>query len=387
MTSLYLDYNATTPLSPGVAEAMRECDARGYLNPESQHQFGQLARRRLEVAREAVARRVGARCGSHQADRVIFTSGGTEANNLALLGLAGETPGQVLVSAIEHPSVLGGAEHLERRGWMVERLPVTREGVVELDALRAALRPETRLVSVMLVNNETGVVQPVREIAEICAAVGVPVHTDAVQAMGKIPVDFAALGVTAMTLTAHKFYGPRGVGALVVKHAATLRPILFGGFQQAGVRPGTESVTLAVGLQAALEEAAGVDVKAAELRGLRDRFEQRLREALPNLEIHGTGAERAPHTSNVAFLGVDRQVLAVALDLAGVACSTGSACASGSTDPSHVLVAMGLPEAHLRSSLRFSFGSPLSLAEVDLACERIAKTVKDLRARANVRKD
>lgn len=387
MPPIYLDYNATTPLSPVVAEAMRQCDDEGYLNPESQHQFGQRARRRLEEAREAIARWLGARFGSQQADRVVLTSGGTEANNLALRGLVANPPGHVLVSAIEHPSVLGAAEHLEQRGFAVERLPVSRDGLVDLEALRDALRPNTQLVSVMLVNNETGVVQPVAEIASICAAHGVPVHTDAVQAIGKLPVDFRALGVAAMSLTAHKFHGPRGIGALVVRHDVTVRPLLFGGFQQAGLRPGTESVTLAVGLEAALSETADVDERGRRLLGLRERFEQRLTASIPNIVIHGSNSRRAPHTSNVAFPGVDRQVLAVALDLAGVACSTGSACASGSSDPSHVLVAMGVGEGYFRSSLRFSFGPPLTLADIDVACERIAKAVNDLRARNSGRKD
>ncbi len=381
MPPIYLDHNATTPLAPAVAEAMRRCDAEAYLNPESQHQFGQRARRRLDDAREAIAHLLGARCGSHHADRVIFTSGGTEANNLALRGLVGDPPGHVLVSAIEHPSVLGAAEHLEQRGFTVERLPVTREGLVKVDALRAALRPDTRLLSVMLVNNETGAIQPLAEIAAICAAASVPLHTDAVQAVGKLPVDFRALGVTALTFTAHKLQGPRGIGALVVRPDAPLRPILFGGFQQAGLRPGTESVTLAVGLETALREATPVPKRAAALRELRDRFERQLAERVPMILVHAAQALRAPHTSNVAFLGVDRQVLAVTLDLAGVACSTGSACASGSSDPSHVLVAMGLPEEQFRSSLRFSFGPPLSIADVDESVERIAKTVNDLRTR------
>lgn len=381
MSPIYLDHNATTPLAPAVAEAMRRCDAEAYHNPESQHQFGQRARRRLEDARDAIAHLLGARCGSHHADRVIFTSGGTEANNLALRGLVGDPPGHVLVSAIEHPSVLGAAEHLEQRGFTVERLPVTRDGLVDVDALRAALRPDTRLVSVMFVNNETGVIQPLAEIAAICTAAAVPLHTDAVQAVGKVPVDFRALGVTALSFTAHKLQGPRGIGALVVRPGASLRPILFGGFQQAGLRPGTESVTLAVGLEAALREATPVPERAAALLQLRDRFEQQLTRLVPNILIHASQAPRAPHTSNVAFLGTDRQVLAVALDLAGVACSTGSACASGSSDPSHVLVAMDLPEEQFRSSLRFSFGPPLTIADIDEAVERITKTVNDLRTR------
>jgi cysteine desulfurase len=298
-----------------------------------------------------------------------------------LLGLASDPPGHVIVSAIEHPSVLGAAEHLERRGFTVDRLPVTGNGVVLVDNLRELLRPETRLVSLMLVNNETGVIQLVAAAAEICAAAGVPLHTDAVQAAGKLPVDFTRLGATALTATAHKFHGPRGIGVLLLRHGVPLRPIHFGGFQQAGLRPGTESVTLAVGLQTALEQAASDGAITTRLANLRDRFERSLLASLPDIVINGASAERAPHTSNVSFLGVDRQVLAVALDLAGIACSTGSACASGSTDPSHVLTAMGVPDDVLHSALRFSLGTTTTAAEIDQACERITNSVNDLRSR------
>jgi cysteine desulfurase len=381
MPPIYLDHNATTPLDPVVAEAMRACDAEGYLNPASQHQFGQRARRRLELARESIAQLLGARTDSHRADQVLFTSGGTESNNLALIGLAGNPPGHVIVSAIEHPSVLGAAEHLERRGFAVDRLPVDKNGVTRIEQLPGLLRPETRVVSLMLVNNETGVIQPVREAATICQAAGVPFHTDAVQAVGKLPVNFAELGVTALTATAHKLGGPRGVGVLILAHGAALQPIHFGGFQQSGLRPGTESVTLAVGMQSALELRINQPEIAARLGQLRDRFEKSLTSRLPDLLTNGSGAARSPHTSNLSFLGVDRQMLVVALDLAGVACSTGSACASGSSDPSHVLAAMGASDPVLGSALRFSFGYTTTAAEVEAACERIVKSVNDLRSR------
>ncbi len=381
MPPIYLDHNATTPLDPVVAEAMRACDAEGFLNPASQHQFGQRARRRLETARETIARLLGARTDSHRADQVLFTSGGTESNNLALIGLAGNPPGHVIVSAIEHPSVLGAAEHLERRGFTVDRLPVDKNGVARIDQLSDVLRPETRVVSLMLVNNETGAIQPVREAAMICEAAGVPLHTDAVQAVGKLPVNFAELGVTALTATAHKLGGPRGVGVLILSHGAPLQPIHFGGFQQAGLRPGTESVTLAVGMQTALELAINRPEIPARLEVVRDQFERTLLSQVPDVVVNGVGAARAPHTSNLSFLGVDRQMLVVALDLAGVACSTGSACASGSSDPSHVLMAMGASDPVLGSALRFSFGLTTTAAEVDAACERIVKNVKDLRSR------
>ncbi|MDZ4781792.1 MAG: cysteine desulfurase family protein [Planctomycetia bacterium] len=381
MPPIYLDHNATTPLDRQVAEAMRACDVEGYLNPASQHQFGQRARRRLELARESIARLLGARTDSHRADQVLFTSGGTEANNLALLGLAGNPPGHVIVTAIEHPSVLGAAEHLERRGFAVDRLPVDEAGVARVADLPGLIRSDTRVVSLMLVNNETGVLQPVREAAMCCQAARVPFHTDAVQGVGKLPVNFAELGATALTATAHKLGGPRGVGVLVLAHGAPLQAIHFGGFQQAGLRPGTESVTLAVGMQTALENVIAQPEVPARLELLRDRFEQALLSQLPDVIVNGGGAARAPHTSNLSFLGVDRQMLVVALDLAGVACSTGSACASGSSDPSHVLAAMGASDPVLRSALRFSFGVSTSVPEVDEACERIVKSINDLRSR------
>jgi cysteine desulfurase len=375
MSVVYFDHNATTPLLPEVARAMAECQAECFANPASQHQLGRRSRQALEQAREATGEILGAQMSGRQADRVIFTSGGTEANNLALLGFAGveTTPGDAIISAIEHPSVSAPAEELERRGWTVHRLGVTPDGVVDVAALDALLSKKTRFVSVMLANNETGVLQPVAEIATRCAALGVPVHTDAAQAIGKVPVDFRALGVAAMTVAAHKFHGPLGVGALIVRDEAQLAPQLYGGAQQAGMRPGTEATALAVGLHAAL---------AAWLREARQRNERmqtqrdRLEASLAahfagGVAIHGQRAPRLPSTSNVALLGLDRQALLMALDLAGVACSTGSACASGSSEPSRVLAAMGCSGPALLGALRFSLGATTTSDDVDAAIERI----------------
>jgi cysteine desulfurase len=406
MSTIYLDNNATTPMLPEVLEAMAECAREAFANPASQHGPGREARRRLEAAREQIARLLGAETAGMRADRVVFTSGGTEANNLALLGMMPAAPAHVVVSAIEHPSVIGAAEELNRRGHTVSRLRVLPSGVVDLDHLAELLDrrtgfqpvpddlPEARrvgnqsyevapaLVSVMLGNNETGVLQPAAEIARLCRAAGALVHTDAVQAAGKIPVDFRALGVDAMTVAAHKFHGPRGIGALVVRPEVPLAPILFGGFQQAGLRPGTESPMLAVGMAQALELAhqAGCE-RTALLSALRDRFEEQLLAALPDVVINGALAPRLPHTSSMAFPGVDRQALVMALDLAGVACSTGSACASGSSEPSAVLVAMSCPPSVVSSALRFSFGVQNTSFEVDEAARRIVKAVSDLRRR------
>ncbi|MBS0209297.1 MAG: cysteine desulfurase [Planctomycetes bacterium] len=382
MKSLYFDHNATTPIAPEVVDALAECHAARFANPASAHRAGGRARRALDDARENIGRLLGAQVHSAATDRVIFTSGGTEANNLALLGLVKETPGHVIISAIEHPSVVGTAEELARRGWQVDKLPVSVDGVVAVEVLPKLLRPDTQLVSVMLGNNETGVLQPVAELAKLCAAAGVSLHTDAVQAAGKSHVDFRALGVSAMTVSAHKLGGPVGVGALIVRHGTAIRPIMHGGAQQLETRPGTESVALAVGLRAALEVwDCDRDEIVAKLSALRDRFEAQLRAGAPEIVIHGANSPRLPHTSNVAFPGVEREALTMALDLAGVECSTGSACASGSTEPSPTLVAMGVPASQLHSALRFSFGRLTTTAEIDEGASRILRVYNDLRSR------
>ncbi|MEX0712171.1 MAG: cysteine desulfurase family protein [Pirellulales bacterium] len=387
MDSIYLDHNATTPLLPEVAGAIHQCLRARYGNPASQHAAGRRARQALEDAREAIARMLGADLASHHADRLIFTSGGTEANNLAVLGLATGRPAHAVVSAIEHPSVAAPAHCLEQRGWRVDRLPCNAHGVVCAEELPALLRPDTRLVSVMLGNNETGVLQPVLRLAEICNAAGVPLHTDAVQVVGKLKVDFRGLGAAAMSASAHKFHGPVGVGVLLVRRGVELEPQMAGGFQQQGLRPGTEPVALAVGMQRALECCHGDWPESSErVQALRDRFESMLLDECPRLVVNGAGADRLPHTSNVAFPGVDGQALLMALDLAGVACSYGSACASGSPEPSPALVAMGLPQALLQASLRFSLGRGTTAPELAEAARRITKIYKDLQTRAQPRK-
>lgn len=386
---IYLDHNATTPLAPEVAEAMRECYLTPALNPASQHAFGRQARRTLEAARERIGELLGARIATSDADQVVFTSGGTEANNLALFGLkgAGETHSSrpvspaphAIVSAIEHPSVSTVEDEMERRGWQIDRLGVDTQGEVRVDQLENLLRPQTRFVAVVLGQNETGVLQPVAEIAAVCARHGVPCHSDAAQVVGKLPVDFGGLGVTTLSAAAHKFHGPLGIGVLLIRHGTELRPQLFGGFQQGGLRPGTESVALAVGMCRALELwHSEREARAARLRQLRDRFEAAVVEAWPNAIIIGRAAPRLPHTSNIAFVGLDRQALFMALDQAGVACSTGSACASGSSEPSPALLAMGLNRAVVGSALRFSLGATTSGQEVDEASRRISRCCNEL---------
>lgn len=382
--AIYLDNNATTPLAPEAAEAMARTARDCWGNPSSQHAFGRRARQVLEDAREAIGGLLGAQLGGFPPDRVIFTSGGTEANNLAMFGLTASAtqPGHLIISAIEHPSVSGPADVLAGRGWSVDQLPVAASGEVIVDELRRLLRPETRLVAVMLANNETGVMQPVERVTEIAAEAGIPMHTDAVQPVAKLPVDFRRLGVATMTATAHKFHGPIGIGVLVVRAGVELSPMFFGGHQQEGFRPGTEPVVLAAGMRAALEAwHREADERRRRLQSLRDEFESLLLAECPELVIHGKAADRLPHTSHIAFPGVDGQTLGMALDLAGIACSTGSACASGSTKPSPILLAMGVDENLARSSLRFSLGASSTAAEVRQAARRIALKWNELRER------
>jgi cysteine desulfurase len=390
MPAIYLDHNATTPLAPEAAEAMGRAERELWANPASQHAAGRAARRTLEDARESIGRILGADLEGSQPDRVVFTSGGTEANNLALLGLAGDfglwtsdfglQPSlHAVISAIEHPSVLAVAAELERRGWRVARVPATRDGVIEAEAFAARLAAGTRLAALMLANNETGVVQPVAEVAALCAARGVPLHADAAQAAGKMPIDFRRLGAATLAIAAHKFHGPRGIGALVVRHGVRLMPQSFGGVQQDGLRPGTACVVLAVVMQAALVAwHRDAERRAAHLAHVRDHFEAVLRAALPNITVHGERAARLPHTSNISFPGIDRQALFLALDQAGLACSTGSACASGSSEPSPTLRAMGLPPELVASALRFSFGAGNAPDEADRAAQLVVQTCRRL---------
>lgn len=369
---------------------MRAAMGEPYFNPASQHEFGRRARRVLEDARERIGELLGACVATRDADQVVFTSGGTEANNLAVRGLLPLSMGEdrhegawakrIVTSALEHPSVTVLLQELSRAGWQVDHLEIGGDGVLRADKLPSLLQSDTKLVCMILGHNETGVLQPVAEAAAMCQAGGVPLHTDAAQVAGKIPIRFRELGVTTMAVAAHKFHGPLGIGALVVRHGTKLTPQLFGGFQQAGLRPGTESVVLAIGMCRALE-LGHVDQaeRAMRMNELRDRFEAEICRGWPAAIVLGRNARRLPHVSNIAFLGLDRQALFIALDQAGIACSTGSACASGSSEPSPAHLAMGLPEAVISSALRFSFGATTTTAEVDQAVRRILKVCNNLR--------
>jgi len=350
------------------------------VNPASQHRPGQTARRILDDARDAIGRALGARVDSAQPDQVIFTSGGTESNNLAVLGMAGAVPGRVIISAIEHPSVVGPAEELARRGHEVCRIRVSTTGVVDLDHLASLLTPETRLVSLMAANNETGVIQPIELAAELCRQANVSLHVDAVQVAGKLPIDFRACNASSMTIAPHKFHGPVGIGALLVRAGRSVQPIVWGGSQQQAIRPGTESVALAVGFQKAVELwQADAQQWPLRLAAARDTFESLVLAGWPETVVIGGEAGRVPHISNLAFPGFDRQALLVAFDLGGIACSTGSACASGSSEPSPVHLAMGLSEGVVTSALRFSFHVLQEASEASTAAHRILLILNDLR--------
>jgi cysteine desulfurase len=370
-----LDANATTSLHPAAAEAMARCWRELGGNSASAHRLGQRARQALESARETVAHLLDA-----EPAEVLFTSGATEANNLALHGLlAGQPhPRHIVASPLEHPSVSEVLERWRTKGEAtIDWLPADADGQVRPDDLRSRLRPQTRLVTVMLANHEMGAVLPVGRLA--VAASGVAFHCDAVQAVGKIPVSFRQLGVTTLSASAHKFHGPQGVGLLLVRRGTALEPLLYGGHQQGGRRPGTEPVALAVGCATALESACReMAERTAHLRRLRECFLEELQRAAIAPQINGPISGGLPHVVNVSFAGLPGDVLFMRLDLAGLACSRGSACASGSLLPSPVLRAMGLPTDRLQAALRFSFSYLRTEAEIRRAGQIVAAEVSRL---------
>ena len=385
MDPIDLDHNATSPLDPDVFEAMRPHWFAGG-NAESRHSAGRAARRAVIAATESVARILNA-----HPDEVIFTSGGTEANNLAIFGLArlDDRPGHIVSSPIEHPAVAEVVTRLESRGFTVSRPGVSTDGLADPAAMvEAAFRPhwlDTRLATLILAHNETGAIQPVAAMADRFADWGradwpVPIHTDAVQAVGRIPVDFRSLGVQSLAASAHKFGGPAGVGLLLVARGVELAPLLFGGKQQRGLRPGTVPVALVVGLAAGLEKWDRVAAaRIARWTMLRDRLERAITVALGPDRVVRNGPsrdeDRLPQTLNVGFPGLDGDLLLMRLDQAGVRASLGSACASGTTAPSPSLMAMRVPEDRLRSSVRFSLGPDTTEEQVNEAARRIAAVV------------
>jgi len=377
LSSIYLDHNATTPLDPEVLEAMRPYFLKAG-NAESRHAAGRQARRAWEEAKETVARILGA-----EPSEVIFTSGGTEANNLAVFGLAGidQVPGHVVSSPIEHPAVAEVIARLEVEKFRVDRPPVNAEGVADAELMAAEFNERTRLATLMLANNETGAIQPVQRLAGLALMQGIPVHTDAVQVVGRIPVNFRALGVTSLAASAHKFHGPLGVGLLLIRKGFKLRSWLVGGGQQQGRRPGTMAVPLAVGLAVALERwHVEAETRIARWLALRDRLETGLVAALGVDRVIRNGPAdsvlRLPQTVNLGFVGLDGDALLMQLDLAGIAVSLGSACASGSTRLSPTLVAMRVPDDRLRSSVRFSLGASTTGTDIEETICRVVKVVE-----------
>jgi cysteine desulfurase len=374
MTRIYLDNNATTAAAPEVLDAMRPYWNGASGNASSLHFEGRLARRAIESAREQVAA-----CLDADPRQVIFTSGGTEANNLAVRGLAGQAPARLASSTIEHPSVRGCFDLLATCGFLVDYISVNESGQIRSDCFAAAMERQPRLVSIMVANNETGAIQPISELARQACSRGALFHSDAVQAAGKIALSFRSLGVTSLSISAHKFHGPAGVGALIIDSPHRLQPLLVGGHQEFGVRAGTEPVAQIVGLAAALALASRhLDASAARLRKLTRQLVERLQTTASPFTVNSP-EHRLANTVNLLFHGVDAQAAVVALDLEGLACSTGSACSSGAPTPSPTLLAMGLNEQQARSSIRFSLSSSTSEADIVRSIPLIAKVIRRLR--------
>jgi cysteine desulfurase len=368
----YFDHNASTPVSPEALAELTQTMESAYGNPTSIHTDGQAARRAVEAARGELATLLGC-----QPKEIVFVSGGTESDNLALFGIAAR---HVIVSQIEHPAVLEGAAELERRGARVSRVPVNGQGVVEPDEVRGALTPETGLISIMHANNETGAIQPIAEIAAIAKEAGAVMHSDGVQAAGKTATDMAPLGVDLYSITGHKFGGPKGAGALFVREGVKLGRLQFGGRHERERRPGTENVPGIAALGAAAKwQRTNADAERARLAGLRDLLEQMVLETIPGATVNCAGAPRTPNTSNIAFEGLDGEALVIALDLAGFSIATGAACSSGAVNPSHVLTAMGLTREQAKSCLRFSLGRTNDRAQVEALVQAVAAAVARLR--------
>jgi cysteine desulfurase len=387
MNRVYLDYNATTPVEPQVLDAMLPYFSAEFANASSMHTPGQRARAAVETAREQVAALIGAR-----PQEIVFTSGGTESDNHAIFGVAKPflaeriSPAQlaqphIITTTIEHEAVLNACQAAEKQAVSVTYLPVDREGLADPASVRLAIRPETVLITIMQANNELGTVQPLEEIGRIAKEHKVYFHTDAVQSAGKIPVDVNRLNTHLLSLSGHKLYAPKGVGALYVRAGTRLLQLLYGGHHQRGFRPGTENVAGIVGLGKAAEMARNsLAGEAKHVSTLRDKLEQGLLARVPQIRVNGGLAPRTPNTTNIMFAGIDGEALVIALDLRGLACSVGAACSSGAVEPSHVLTAIGLSQEQAKSSLRFSLGRHTTESEIDIALDVIPAAVAQLRA-------
>lgn len=384
MRRVYLDHSATTPPDPSVVEAMLPYLTEKFGNASSVHQWGQEARAAVDRARRQVARLIGARD-----NEIVMTSGGTEANNLAVRGICDAAAAQgrhIITSAIEHPSVRGAIETLEKRGWEVSRLPVYEDGIVRVEDVRAAMRADSTVVSVMLANNEIGTLQPIAEIGALIRDERerghhhLWFHTDAVQAAGRVPIDVESLGCDLLSLSAHKIYAPKGAGALYLRRGVRLAPQQVGGHQERERRAGTESVANIVAFGAAAELAQNeADARNEHTRQLRDRFESEVTQRIDEIRFNGNRERRLPHLSNISFRFIEGEGLLIHLDMQGVAVSTGSACSSGTLEPSPVIRALGRDEELARGAIRFSFGKDNTEADVDYAVKALQRAVESLR--------
>ncbi len=379
MRRVYLDNNATTPMASEVFEVMKPYWLEVYGNASSIHWYGQQAKAAVETAREEVARLIHAR-----PNEVVFTSGGTESDNLSVFGIveaARSGSKHVITSSIEHHAVLNAAKALERRGVRVTYVPVASDGLIDPGDVKRAIRPDTVLISVMHANNELGTIQPIEEIGRIAREHDIYFHSDAVQSVGKIPVDVEKLGVDLLSLSAHKLHGPKGVGALYIRKGTMLRPLLYGGHHERDRRPGTENVPGIVGLGKAAELAhKHLHDEALRAAGLRDRLEEGVVRSVPRVTVNGDRGRRLPTTTNMSFDYIEGEGFVIAMDLRGIACSTGAACSSGSLEPSHVLSAIGKTLEQVRSSIRFSLGRMNTPEDIDYALEVLPAVVEHLRA-------
>jgi len=379
MEKIYLDYNSTTPMDEAVVETMRQVMIGNYGNPSSFHGFGGKAKAAMDEARGKIAAVLGA-----ESSEIYFTSGGTEADNLALKGAAyaRQKKGKhIITSKIEHHAVLESAHFLEKNGFEVTYLECDRDGVVSIDQLRRVIKPETTIVSVIMANNETGVIQPIREMAAVCREAGVLFHTDAVQAVGKVPVNVKDLDVDMLSLSAHKFYGPKGIGALYIRQGVRITPLLHGGSHEKRKRAGTENVPAIVGMAKAVEIAAEkLDSEHARMTELGDYFIEQVQSKIPEVYLNGSRDNRVPSTVNLSFKGVEGESIILSLDLKGIAVSSGSACTSGTLEASHVLAAMGIDTILAQGSIRFSLGRHTTREQLDYTVSVLPEIIERLRS-------
>ena len=378
MNRVYLDYNATTPVEPQVLDAMIPYFSAEFGNAASIHTVGQRARAAVETARDQVAALLGAR-----SQEIIFTSGGTESDNHAIFGIVRSAPGatkHVITTNIEHEAVLNTCQALEKEGVAVTYLPVNRDGVITAEQVEEAIRPHTVLITIMHANNELATVQPLAQIGKLAAQRDIYFHTDAVQSAGKLPLDVNTLGVDLLSISGHKLYAPKGIGAIYIRGGSRLQQLLYGGHHQRGFRPGTENVPGIVGLGKAAELARlSLAADAERVSNLRDKLEHGLAGKIPDSHINSANTPRTPNTTNLTFPGIEGEALVIALDLKGISVSTGAACSSGAVEPSHVLTAIGLSADDARASIRFSLGRHTTEAEINYALEAVPAAVAQLR--------